>query len=131
MRTADSSVVQYYLPQSDARALRWIDTQAPPGGVLAPTPFAVVVPAQTGRAVWVGHGYWSRDYEARAREVDRLFGDRMSRAQARRFVTSTGAAILVSDCKHPRDLTRALAPLLGTVHRFGCARVYVLLRSRS
>ena len=37
---------------------------APPGGVLAPTPFAAVVPARTGRAVWVGHGYWSQDYAA-------------------------------------------------------------------
>jgi hypothetical protein len=129
VRTADSSVVQYYLPQSDVHALDWINTQAPRGGVLAPTPFAAIVPARTGRAVWVGDGYWSRDYGGRAREVDRLFGGRMSHSEARQFVSSTGASLLVSDCKHPKDLTKALAPLLGTVHRFGCARVYVL-RSR-
>jgi hypothetical protein len=126
VRTADSSVVQYYLTSSDARALDWVARDAPAGGLLAPTPFAVVVPSQTGRAVWVGHGYWSRDYEGRAREVDRLFGNRMSAEAARLFVASTGARILVSDCRHPQDLTRKLRPLLGSVHTFGCARVYVL-----
>jgi hypothetical protein len=126
VRTADSSVVQYYLPRSDVDALNWVNTQAPPGGVLAPTPFAATVPGQTGRPVWVGHGYWSRDYEPQAREVDRLFGGRMSRTEARQFVSSTRARLLVSDCKHPHDLTKALGPLLGTVRQFGCARVYVL-----
>ena len=99
--------------------------------MLAPTPFAAVIPAQTGRAVWAGHGYWSRDYPAQARQVDRLFGGRLRPAAARRFVTGTGAAILISDCRHHADLTRPLRPLLGSVHRFGCARVYVLVRPRA
>src|SRR5207302_1770423 len=76
-------LVQYYLPPSDARALDWVDRKAPAGGVLAPTPFAAVVPSQTGRAVWVGHGYWSRDYPVQSREVDRLFGGRLAAAPAR------------------------------------------------
>ena len=37
-------------------------------------------PSQTGRAVWVGHGYWSRDYPDRARRVDALFRGRMAPA---------------------------------------------------
>ncbi len=32
---------------------------------MARTMFAVGVPAETGRAVWVGHQFWSRDYAAR------------------------------------------------------------------
>jgi hypothetical protein len=131
VRTADSSVLQYYLPQSDARALDWVQARAPAGGVLAPTPFATVVPAQTGRAVWVGHGYWSRDYPDRSREADRLFSGRMSPAAARRFVASTGASVLVGDCKHHADLVKALGRSLGAVHRFGCASVYVLRRPGS
>jgi hypothetical protein len=130
VRTADSHVVQYYLTPSDAAALDWVQSHAPAGGVLAPTPFAAVIPAQTGRAVWTGHGYWSRDYPLQAREVDRLFGGRMRPAVARRFVAGTGAAVLVSDCGHHADLTRAVGPLLGSVQRFGCARVYVLARAR-
>ena len=79
----NSKVIQYYLPASDARALDWIAAHAPPGGVLSPTPFAVIIPSQTGRAVWVGQGYWSRDYPARARQVDRLFGGKLHRRRAR------------------------------------------------
>jgi hypothetical protein len=122
----NEKLVQYYLPGPDARALNWVADHAPAGGVLAPTPFALVVPSQTGRAVWVGHGYWSRDYFGRARRVDALFRGRMAPAGARAFVTSTGAALLVADCRHRANLTKPLGPLIDAVHRFGCARVYVL-----
>jgi hypothetical protein len=123
---ADQKLVQYYLPHPDVRALRWVSVHAPAGGVLAPTPFALVVPAETGRAVWVGHGYWSRDYEVRARQVNALFRGRMTPVRARAFVRSTDAALLVGDCGQHANLTRPLGHLIGAVHRFGCARVYVL-----
>jgi hypothetical protein len=127
VRAANSSkLVQYYLPQSDARALAWVSQHGPAGGILAPTPFAVVVPSQTGRPVWTGHGYWSQDYPEQARVADRLFGGRMSPTASRAFVASTGATILVSDCRHRADLTRRLRPVLASVRQFGCARVYVL-----
>jgi hypothetical protein len=126
----NEKLVQYYLPGSDARALDWVADRAPGGGVLAPTPFALVVPSETGRAVWVGHGYWSRDCFGRARRVDALFRGRMAPARARAFVTSTGAGLLVADCRHRADLTRPLGSLVDTVHRFGCARVYVLRRTQ-
>jgi hypothetical protein len=127
VRTARSTkLVQYYLPRSDAHALDWVASHAPPGGILAPTPFAAVVPSQTGRPVWVGHGYWSQDYRVQAREVDRLFGGRMRAQEARAFVVSTTARTLVSDCAHPADLTRRLGSRVSVVHTFGCARVYLM-----
>ena len=92
----------------------------------APTPFAAVIPSQTGRAVWVGHGYWSRDYPRRARRADALFGRRERGRRARAFVASTGATLLIADCRHHAPLARELAPMLASVHRFGCATVYVL-----
>lgn len=130
-RVARSKTVQYYLPSSDQRALQWVGGQAPHGGVLAPAPLAIVIPSQTGWAVWVGHGYWSRDYFQRAREANSLFSGRMRPSLTRAFVLRTGASVLVADCAHRADLTTALAPLLHSVHRFGCARVYVLTRRRS
>jgi hypothetical protein len=131
VKVTRSSTVQYYLPSSDEQALRWVNSSAPAGGVLAPTPFAAVVPSQTGRAVWVGHGYWSRDYQTRSREADILFAGHMRTGVARSFVRSTNAKLLVADCSHDADLARKLRPLLASVHRFGCATVYVLAPGRS
>jgi hypothetical protein len=129
INVAGGHAVQYYLTSSDARALAWVSDRAPSGGVLAPTPFAAVVPSQTDRAVWVGHGYWSPNYASRARLVDSLFGARLGRASARSLVLATGATVLIADCAHRANLTGRLRPLLGSVHRFGCARVYVLRRA--
>jgi hypothetical protein len=128
VNVARSTAPQYYLTGSDARALDWVTHQGPPGGVLAPTPFAAVVPSQTGRAVWVGNGYWSRDYFPQAHTADALFGGRLRPARARAFVRATGATLLVSDCRHRTNLTRRLRGVLSAVHRFGCARVYVVKR---
>ena len=125
--TRSTKTVQYYLPASDEQALRWLNgPSAPHGGVLAPTPFAIVIPSQTGRPVWVGHGYWSQDFQARAKRADRLFDGHMRARQARAFVSSTGASLLVSDCAHPKSLVGKLGPLVASVQAFGCARVYVL-----
>jgi hypothetical protein len=126
VRTMSGHTVQYYLPSADAAALAALRTSVPPGGVLAPTPFAAIIPGQTGRRVWTGHGYWSTDYPAQAREVDRLFGGRMGPASARAFVASTHADLLLADCGHRHDLTRDLRPRLRQVRRFGCARLYIL-----
>jgi hypothetical protein len=128
VKVSRATLPQYYLTASEAHALDWVADGAPGGGVLAPTPFAITVPGQTGRDVWVGHPYWSADYFARAREVDSFFGGRLRPAQARHFVLSSGAALLVSDCAHHADLVRALGKLLASVRRFGCATVYVLRR---
>ncbi|MFZ0384418.1 MAG: hypothetical protein WAL22_02035, partial [Solirubrobacteraceae bacterium] len=122
-------LVQYYLPHDDVAALSWVTHHAPPGGVLAPIPFASVIPSQTGRAVWVGNGYWSLDYTEQSKLAKRLFRGHMRTTVARSFVASTGARILVADCDHDANLTnltKALGPLLASTHTFGCARVYVL-----
>ena len=131
VRVARSPTVQYYVPASDEQALTWVSAHAPPGGVLAPTPFAIVVPAATGRRVWVGHGYWSRDYFPRSRQANALFRGHLRPARARAFVRSTGAALLISDCAHHADLATALRSLLASVQRFGCSAVYVLAPGRS
>ena len=126
VRTSDSPLIQYALPHADAAALRWVTRSAPPGGVLAPVPFAAVVPERTGRAVWVGHGDWSPDYRARSVQARRLFSGRMAPRAARALVRSSGARLLVADCAHPAALAPVLGPLLQDARHFGCARVYVL-----
>jgi hypothetical protein len=131
VRAASSHAIQYYLPAGDERSLQWIADRAPRGGVLAPAPFAVDVPSQTGRNVWVGHGYWSRDYFARKAQVNALFRGRERPGQAQAFVAATHARLVLADCAHDHDLTRELGSALVSAHRFGCARVYVVATGRS
>ncbi|MEA2210767.1 MAG: hypothetical protein QOF83_715 [Solirubrobacteraceae bacterium] len=131
VRAARSHAVQYYLPAGDAAALGWIAQHGPPGGVLAPAPFAVTVPSQTGRNVWVGHGYWSRNYFRRKAQVNALFAGHERRAAAQRFVIATRARLLLADCAHRHSLDRELGALIASVHRFGCARIYVVASGRS
>jgi hypothetical protein len=76
--------------------------------------------------VWVGNGYWSRDYTDRAKRARTLFTGHLSASASQTFVASTGARVLISDCSHHADLSRKLAPLLASTRQFGCARVYVL-----
>jgi hypothetical protein len=128
IRTADQPHVQYYLTSSDERALQWVAGVPAREGVLAPTPFAAVIPGQTGHRVWVGHGYWSLRYPQRAQQADALFGGRLRGRRPLALVRSTGASILVSDCGHRHNLTGVLSPILASVHTFGCARVYTIAR---
>ena len=100
-------------PVRRARAEVGRVSAAPPGGVLAPTPFAAVVPSQTGRAVWVGHGYWSPDYP-----VQRPGGRRpVSRphapaAGAGLRARDAGRHLLLADCNQHGNLARLLRPLI-------------------
>src|ERR1019366_5192529 len=98
----------------------------PAGGVLSPAPFAVTIPSQTGRNVWVGHGYWSQDYFAHKAQVNALFRGREHPREAQSFVTPTRARLLLADCAHGHSLSRELGSLVLAVHHFGCARVYVV-----
>ena len=131
VRAARSHAVQYYLPAGDEAALQWIATRAPAGGVLSPAPFAVTIPSQTGRNVWVGHGYWSQDYFAHKAQAGALFRGHDHPRQAQSFVTATRARLLLADCAHNHPLSHELGSLVLSVHRFGCARVYVVAQGRS
>jgi len=117
---------EYYLNRSESRELSWVANDAPPGGVLAPVLLAVAIPSQTGRAVWVGHEFWSRDYSGRLALADGLFDDGLPPAEARALVRLSGARLLVSSCAENANLVPALGTLIASVHRFGCSTVYVV-----
>jgi hypothetical protein len=51
----------------------------------------------------------------------------MPPAQARRFVTSTGARFVLADCAARANLAWVLAPIIRSAHHFGCAAVYQIL----
>ncbi len=118
----------YYVNRSESRELAWIADDAPPGAVLARTLFALVIPSQTGRRVWVGHQFWSQDYAQRRELADALFAGGLRPAVSRTFVLLSGVKLVAADCTTGSKLTQILAPIASSIHRFGCATVYVVRR---
>jgi hypothetical protein len=121
-----AGVQAYVFTPGEAEAFRYLDRNSQPGGVLAPTHITTAVPAYTGRATWLGHPSWTPDFFGRSRRAEALFSGAMTPSAAATFATSTGARFVLSDCRHPVDLTDRLGPLVRPPARFGCARVYEL-----
>lgn len=95
--------------------------------MLAGFPLGRYIPAETGRSTYIGDVFWSEPGPRwREAEVARLLAGRLAPPQAERFVAATGARFLLADCTTHADLARELAPIIQSVHRFGCATVYQL-----
>jgi hypothetical protein len=126
---ARSSSQSFYLRPDERRALDYVAAAAPAGGVVAPLPLATSVPARTDRAVWVGHSYWTPDFDRRALAVQALFAAALPPSSARVLVAglrARGVRVLVADCTHRADLRALLGAELSAERRFGCATVYTL-----
>jgi hypothetical protein len=84
----------------------------------------MAVPAWTGRRTWVGHHAWTPDYHGRRALAEQLFTGGLPASRARRLVQEIRPVWLLADCRHRRDLTAELRPLVAARRRFGCATVY-------
>ena len=113
----------YFLPRSEADALRFVTDDPRPGGVLTPLYLGQLIPEATGRRTWVGALSWTPDFLLRVSRVERLFTGELTPVQAITFVRSTGARYLIIDCDHHGDLTTQLRPIIDGARQFGCARV--------
>jgi hypothetical protein len=113
-----------YLQPGENAALRYLHGSGEPGGVLTNANFGTLVPAATGRQSWVGHPSWTRDYAARATEVEQLFGGRLPSAQAAALVRESGARYVFVGCANALTAAPVLQPLSSGSRRFGCAIVY-------
>lgn len=117
----------HFFTSDERQALAYLDAAQPTGPVLAPqTPLGIAVPAFTGRNTYVGHYYWTPDYDMRVQQAAALFSGAMTRAQAGALLDESRTAFLASDCRDRTDLTELLEPWLRDVRRFGCATVYEL-----
>jgi hypothetical protein len=117
-----------FIHRDEQRALDYLAGLRQPGGVLTRSYLGAIVPAKTGRRVFVGDCLWSQPhcYE-RVHNARILFADQMPAAAARTFVRQSGAALLLADCESPVNLPRLLGPgMIAGSRRFGCARVYEL-----
>jgi len=58
--------------------------------------------------------------------VEQLFEGAIDSDAARALVTASGARFVLADCRVTIDLSKTLAPIMISLHRFGCAKVYEL-----
>lgn len=126
-RSVNAGGDPFYVFPGEVDALKALESDPRPGGVLAPTYASYLTPSRTGREVYVGPFSWTPDWEERQQRANDLFEGRLTGAEARAFVRSTNARWLFADCRPLADLTATLAPLLARPpQRFGCATIYEL-----
>jgi hypothetical protein len=116
-----------YIRSDERRAIRYLAGNPEPGGVLSQFYLGDLVPAFTGRQVFVGDCLWTEPKcIPRSVAADRFFQGRMSAAAARRFALQTGARFVLASCNQHIDLRRQLGSLIIDTRRFGCAAVWEL-----
>ncbi len=121
-----SGAAPYFLTAGERAALRYLDHDPEPGGVLARDYIGMAVPAYTGRRTWVGEWTWTPDFPARAALAERLMAGSLSPAQAQQMVDATGARFVLSDCGARAPLAALLQGMVVSERRFGCAAVLEL-----
>ena len=115
----------FFLEPGDRDALRWMEAQPGPGGVLAANVDGAYIPAYTGREVWTGAGSWTPDQDARTLEADRLFAGDLSPAGTVLLVRRSKARFVFASSRFQAPLAADLSgAVTGPPRRFGCARVW-------
>jgi hypothetical protein len=114
-----------FIAPQERDALHYLAHAPRPGGVLTRFYLGDTIPAETDRQTWLGDCLWSNPgCGTRINQTNALMSGKMTPVQARAFVRATGARFVLTDCEDPIDLRSTLAPMLVSVHSFGCSAVY-------
>ncbi len=117
----------YWIFPGERDAMRALEADPRPGGVLGSSYAGYMLPAYTGRETYVGAMSWTPDWKERQERANDLIEGRLTGEPARDFVRSTRARYVFVDCRPGlADLTQTLRPILADVRRYGCATVYEL-----
>ena len=115
----------FFLEPGERDAMRWLERQPGPGGVLAPVADGAYIPAYSGRPVWIGAGSWTPNFAERELAVGAFFSGSASPAVDQRLLESSGARFVYASCRVSQAIDETLTQLSnGQAHRFGCARVW-------
>ncbi|MBV9916200.1 MAG: hypothetical protein JO153_06820 [Solirubrobacterales bacterium] len=116
-----------FIARDEQRALKDLAKNPQPGGVFTRSYLGAIVPAKTGRRVYVGDCLWSQpNCYGRVGAAQELFSGTMPDEAARTLIRQSGARFVLADCQSPVDLDRVLGTMAADVRRFGCARIYEL-----
>ncbi len=117
----------FWVFDDEVRALKAIEADPRPGGVLGAVYAGYMLPSRTGRETWIGALSWTPDWRARQRLADGVIEGKLRGAAARHVVRRTHARFVFVDCRPGlADLEPDLRPMLERALRFGCATVYVV-----
>jgi hypothetical protein len=117
----------FFVFPDEVRALKSLESDPRPGGVLGASYAGYMIPYRTGRESYTGPFSWTPNWTKRVLLANGLFAGTLRGAAARSFVRSTNARFLFEDCRPGLvNLEPELRPLLARVQRFGCATVYEL-----
>lgn len=115
-----------WLRNDDRDALRYIETAAGPGSVLADSHVAAPTVALTGRHAWAAHANWTPEYVPRATAVNAVLAGTVPARTAQSVAAAAGAGYVFLDCQRSAATAAGLRPLVRAERRFGCARVLEL-----
>jgi hypothetical protein len=121
-----AGISPYSFTPDDRHALAYLDQLRTPGGVLSRYYLGMTVPAYTGRRTWIGETTWTPSFAVRRAEAEAAFDGGLSAAQTLRFVRAVAPSYVLRDCGASRSLDQVLTQLPASIHRFGCAAVFVL-----
>lgn len=115
----------FFLEPGERDALRWMEEQPGPGGILASNADGSYISAYTGREVWTGAGSWTPDQGLRALGADALVAGELEPPEAEPLVVASGARFIFVTCRFTAPLQADLQDVVaGPPRRFGCARVW-------
>jgi hypothetical protein len=120
----------YNFEPGEQAALRWLETNRTPGGVLTNGYGGLLVPPFSGRESYIGPFSWTPDLLNKTVLVDEVFSGTSNPETAQSFVRGTGARFIFQPCHGKAtagpSLRQELGDLVESEHQFGCSRVYVL-----
>ncbi len=121
----------YHIRRDEAQAIQWLETGTPPDAVILAHPFiGNIIPAMTGRRVFVGHGHQTIRWPEK---IDRLFNwfwktNTDDTAKHRFLVTNGIMYVLFGPYEDPiGDYDPAQKSYLVPVHTEGKVTVYRVL----
>jgi hypothetical protein len=118
-----------FIRADERDALDYLADNHVSGGVLTGGYLGATVPERTNRQTLLGDCLWSEPRCAgRSAAASRFFSGHMTAGEARTFARQSGARFVLADCNSTANLSKLLRPIIVSVHRFGCARVFELVR---
>jgi hypothetical protein len=117
-----------FISHDERHALDYLASNPKPGGVLTRAYMGLLIPEATGRRTYVATCVWSEPNcsgpTGRVAMTANLMLGLLRPADARAFVSATGARFVFEDCRSNANIAKLLGSMVVSARRFGCAAVY-------